>query len=79
MNWIEKLRAKSNPEKRFIAFNTALIITLFIFAIWAFSVFYSFDNVIESQSANKNSPFRAMVDVFSGIFGSAGDVINDIK
>lgn len=69
MTILEKMRSRSNVEKRIIAFNIALIITLIIFAIWIISKFYSADWGFGDSVQAAYSPMDFVIDSAKTFFG----------
>ncbi len=69
MKFLEKIRAKSNIEKRQFAFNAAFLITIFIFIIWAVATFYSFDfSEVADETKSAVSPIKSIISSFKSIF-----------
>ncbi|HMP67548.1 MAG TPA: hypothetical protein PKA60_02255 [Candidatus Paceibacterota bacterium] len=66
--YLEKVRQKSDSEKRSISFLFAFFITLVIAIVWIFGTFYSFNNMVKSD--NQNSPAKTMMDSFKSIFNN---------
>jgi hypothetical protein len=55
-DFLEKIKNRSDAEKRIIAFNVAFLITLFIGIIWFTTTFYVLDGGFGSnQTANSSS------------------------
>jgi hypothetical protein len=69
MKFLEKIRNKSNLEKREFAFNASFLITAVIFIIWAVTVFYSFD-ISETVNGTKAaiSPIKSIISSFKSLF-----------
>ncbi len=68
MKFLERMRNKTNSEKRQVAFAAAVLITLFIFIIWVVNVFYNFDiskSVTETKTAI--SPIKSLISSFKSI------------
>lgn len=60
--WLEKIRNKSEVEKRSFAIITSLLITLFIGLIYVISL-----TAQNSTEKNMASPFSAITDMFQEI------------
>lgn len=76
MMWLEKMRQKSNTEKKIFAFNAALLITIFIFVTWAFTLFHSLDDLtfkIDDDKKETFTPLQSLTASVKGIF--SGDKV----
>lgn len=65
MKYLDKLRQKSEAEKRNIAFFSSLIITLFIVLIWIFSSVLTYD---AKETENLANPISSFTEEFKNIF-----------
>lgn len=75
--FLEKLQQKSDLEKKVIAFNTALLLTLVIFALWAVSTFGSFGGTISSDvNQGVNSVKKQTATPISAIGDSFKNILN---
>jgi hypothetical protein len=86
-NFLEKLRNRSDAEKRIIAFNASFLITAFIFTIWIVSTFYSNSSSVSenvasdvnnmkqaAQASVSMSPFESVKETFSDIFKGGKEI-----
>lgn len=65
---IQKMRQKSDPEKKLIAFAIAVVLTLLIFVLWLATelVRPNFEeSVVERESVN---PFNDLKNIFAPVF-----------
>lgn len=61
--WLEKIRSKSEVEKRSFAIMASFLITLFIGLIYVVSL--TAQN--STSEVNMASPFSAIIEVFKGV------------
>jgi len=79
MSWLEKIRQKSDSEKRLFSFNVALAITIVIFAIWVVSAANSFQNLDEEQSQTA-TPLKSITQSIKSLLSDGSeDVYNSAE
>lgn len=78
---LDKLRQKSEPEKKAFALLFSLGLTAVILITWATMLFSSFSETIHSEEINQTaSPFsaiRAQLKEFGGQIAEIKDLIKD--
>lgn len=78
-DFIEKIRTKSDREKRRITLATSAGVTLIIFVVWIFVVAHNISNLSEvvDTSSNTPSPFAQIGDSFSKVFDSMSNIFKN--
>lgn len=76
---LESLRQKNDIEKRIIAFNLSLVITVFIIIVWVISTFYGgaidsasseINNSAETVKKQTATPISAVKGLFTELFNN---------
>lgn len=71
-SFIRRLQQKPEPQRRAIAFGTALFVTACIFVLWLVSFFVRMDSTaVPQQQQEKVSPVESlseMISSFSALF-----------
>ncbi len=80
--FLEKLRQKSDKEKRRFAFLVSFLFSATIFALWFFAVYPSFkeqSDIEKKVKALESSPTESMASVIMSSFGQIKEKISEIK
>jgi len=76
--YLEKLRNKPEGERKKSVLLISLLVTLFIFLVWAATLSFRIgktDFTFDSETNDKKMP--SLVETFSGFIDQVGEIIND--
>lgn len=71
---IEKMKTKSDADKRIFAFWSASLITLFIFCVWLLSTISFYNNNSSTKIKNQANPFSLLIEEVSKPFSSQKNI-----
>ena len=81
-NYLEKLRQKTDREKRKVAFLFSFLFASLIFVVWFFAVFPQLKqqrNIDKKLEKIESSPTESVASVIMSSFGEIKDKVNEIK
>jgi len=80
--FLEKLRQKSDKEKKRFAFLVSFLFSVTIFGLWFFAVYPSFkeqSDIEKKVKALESSPTESMASVIMSSFGQIKEKISEMK
>jgi hypothetical protein len=66
MSWVQKMRQKTDIEKKAFSFLWATVFTLGIFFVWLFGTFYSLKNI--DNNSQIATPVESVTNYIKGLF-----------